>query len=199
MKKFFALIFSILLIMVVFVGCSDASKDIIGTWSSTTDISESINAKINATDPLKEALAVKDFKIVTLVIYREDGYYEIKTDSQALADTISTTRQQMRDNLISVFGSEDAINNSLKASNFNLDNFLDSIFSDTVIAEIEGQPVAGKYLVEGNKLYLSKAIDEEVEKENYIKVSVSGNKLTYKAYEGEGIDDFKTQTYERVK
>ena len=200
MKKVLSIALLILLTATLFVGCGgDASEDIIGTWSSTTDISKSVNGKINATGALKEALSVKDFERVTIVTYREDGYYEIKTDMNALANTFTAAKSKMKSNLIKTFASEANVNSALEASGMNIDSFVESIFSEAVMREIAGTPVAGKYEVDGDKLYLSATIDSKIDKNSYIEIDCSDDELIYEEYVGDGMDDLKKQKYTRVK
>ena len=87
----------------------------------------------------------------------------------------------------------------LGSAGVDVDSIVNSIFSDEVIASFIDKPVAGKYEVEGSKLYISKAIDEEPEKDSHIVISVSSSKLTFKKYVGSDVEDLSNQTFTKVQ
>lgn len=187
MKKILALVLVCIMALTLFSGCKSEKELIMGTWASTSDIASQINSKIATEGALKDALSLDAFEITTLWKFRNDGYYETMVDETALKASKETAKQNMKNKLKSLLGDMD------------VDSIVNTIFSDDIIASFVDKPVAGKYVVEDNKLYLSKAIDEEPEKDTHIVISVSKSKLTFKKYVGEDVEDLANQSFTRVE
>lgn len=201
MKKAVVTILTVLMIITLFAGCSSNAEKIVGKWYGVKDISEAVNNKIvdGVDEIVKNIMSVDGVEVKRTVTYNEDGTYVDEVDRESFAQSYEVAKYKMKQRLIVACGGEDAVNSMLAATNSNLDTLIGSIFSEKNFESLAGETVKGKYLVEGNKLYLSKSMDEEIEMDSYIEISISGSTLSYKKAVGEGYEQKLNQSYKKEK
>lgn len=203
MKKYLSLILCALLISLSLTGCN-ASKKIIGTWTTEIDITEKLNETFAQDAEMSEYLEIEKFAIVMRVTFNEDGTYNMTVDADTVEKSIQAAKQNLSDGLYKYFeaaikeqGISLSVEEFLNYAEVDLDAMTGELFNEDLVKDFSTQMTnQGNYKIDDKKLYMSEGTDVEINEEKYETFKLTRKKLTL--LESFGDEKESVQTYPMV-
>lgn len=185
MKKYLSVILCILMTLLTLAGCN-ASKNIIGTWSTEVDITDKLNEAFGEDAEMSEYLKIEKFAIIMKVTFNEDGTYNMTVDADSAEQSVETAKQNLSDGLYKYFeaaikeqGISLSVEEFLTYAGVDIDAMTEELFDENTVDNLSTQMTnQGNYKIDGNKLYMSEGTDVEINEEKYEKFKLTSKKLT---------------------
>lgn len=205
MKKFFALVLSAVLLVGALAACGGdkeaASGDgLEGTWRAELDFTDMMNQQIAAQAAgMEEYIKISGFNMVMVMELNGDGTYSLTVDEDALADSMESVKENMKDGMDAYF--QDTLGVSLEdilaTQGMSVDDLMDQFDVSAMTGEVKAE---GQYKADGDKLYMSGSLDEAPDS-NYLAFEQSGNSLSLNIGNGQvpsGMEDFLPLEFDRA-
>lgn len=190
----------------LYQGEAQPALSIAGTWATTADMADVINAEIAASgDPLMaELVNIETFMAKIIYTYNEDGTFTCVYDKAMLDESVVKVKKELAGDLKNYF--EAVAKNS--GLNFtaeqmialmgykSMTEFVDDILSEETVNQMAA-PTTGRYKVEGNKLYT--AVDGEDFTDLYEVFTLTEDTLTLTSCSDADYQHLYPVVFDRVK
>lgn len=164
MKKWIALLLSLVLAIGMLAGCGNSKGDsIVGTWEAEVDFAEFLTESMAS--ELGEMASYFEFKDLTLKLvltFDEDGAYTLSGDKASAEKLFDKLIEQLKPGMVSYLedqlkaaGAEMSVEDMLAASGMTIDSLMEQSFSDDMIDEMIAEMESdGEYEIKDGMLYL---------------------------------------------
>lgn len=193
-KRMVALIMTVMCIFTL-TGCATDAEKLVGTWKgeiSVNDVMDNTNVASGNLDILllKQFIDFSEMYIAFDMTFNEDGTYYAKVDEASVQKFLDAVLVEIEKNLYDIVEAEigkTGVNISVEdmlaylgVDSGNLIEYIKEMYSesDLALSIAEENLIEGKYDAEDSKLYLSEALDSEVDRNEYEIYKLKGNTLT---------------------
>lgn len=189
MKKLTAFLLALVLALGLTACGSNESKQLVGTWQCTVDITEQIDAEIS--DALDAAYTSEvPMQMFLTAVFNEDGTFTVGVDVTATVASFTAYIQAMKPAIVELCYQEgeklgmnrEQYDNALAQIDLSVDGLVDSVLSafdiSALLGDLDSDIIAGSYKVEKNRLYLSEN-DSGFTAEESVGYTLSGSTMTW--------------------
>ncbi len=166
---------------------SEAEPTLVGTWNGTLDFSEFFNSTLNTTMGL---MMESDTEYFNITGFAFSGVFTFTEDTCSLTfdeASLDTAKDNIRSaisdgytlflaDFIASLGLEMTTEEYLEMSGMTMDETVDVAMDEMDFTDLEYNE--GKYKVDGNKLYISDSLDEEIDENEYATFELTADTLT---------------------
>lgn len=189
MKKLTAFLLALVLALGLTACGSNESKQLVGTWQCTVDITEQVDAEISDALDTEYASEVPMQMFLTAV-FNEDGTFTVGVDVTATVASFTAYIQAMKPAIVELCYQEgeklgmnrEQYDNALAQIDLSVDGLVDSVLSafdiSALLGDLDSDIIAGSYKVEKNRLYLSEN-DSGFTAEESVGYTLSGSTMTW--------------------
>ena len=187
MKKITSLVLLAVMLVSVFAGCNNQSRQLVGTWIGEADLSTYFNEQLAAADEeLSPYWHIDRFPLTLVMTFRSDGTYTITVDEDKLATAIEDLKtilaEGFREYLQDMIETSDktmTVDELLQSLNISIEGQINSALGDDVADEIVRKfSCEGNFEVDDGRLYTSAGKEFKVSKDIYEPFTLSGDTLT---------------------
>ena len=170
---------------------------VVGEWKGTVDLSDTMNKAIVGTDAsLGQYFNFTGLTLDINLVLTEDGTCHLNVDSASAEALMGTLKGQISDgfyayvdDLMAEYGFDYTADEFLGLMGYTMDSFIDEyIDTDELVETLTDVSSTGKYVVEGDMLYMSSSMDQDPKDVKGNPFVLEGNKLTINASEATGSD-----------
>ena len=189
MKKLTAFLLALVLALGLTACGSNESKQLVGTWQCTVDITEQVDAEIS--DALDAAYTSEvPMQMFLTAVFNEDGTFTVGVDVTATVASFTAYIQAMKPAIVELCYQEgeklgmnrEQYDNALAQIDLSVDGLVDSVLSafdiSALLGDFDSDIIAGSYKVEKNRLYLSEN-DSGFTAEESVGYTLSGSTMTW--------------------
>lgn len=202
MKKTFALVLSVLLLVGLLAGCGGADKEIVGTWETSLEMANYLNEEFEA-EGMQDYLNVSTFAVVMRFTFNQDGTYSCEADQAAFEQTVEGLKEEMKagfvkyaEDMIADAGMDMTAEELFAQMGTSLDDLINDSFSAEDLSDVTDMAAAeGNYETKDGKLYLSDGKEYQVDPEIYEVYTIEGDKMTFVESVGGDADDDMAELY----
>ena len=189
MKKLTAFLLALVLALGLTACGSNESKQLVGTWQCTVDITEQVDAEISSALDAAYTSEVPMQMFLTAV-FNEDGTFTVGVDVTATVASFTAYIQAMKPAIVELCYQEgeklgmnrEQYDNALAQIDLSVDGLVDSVLSafdiSALLGDLDSDIIAGSYKVEKNRLYLSEN-DSGFTAEESVGYTLSGSTMTW--------------------
>lgn len=184
----------------------EKEETIVGKWVGEIDLTDILTeyADFDGLEKeIRDIVTPRNIGIKITFKFKEDGTASVSADVvSALEDYIDQTTDNMTDYLKDMLKDEDLTEQDFEdAYGMPLKTYISQMMDEMLGEQLEAMEEEfsvdseGEYKLEGNKLYLG----EDGEFEDYFKIDLDGDELTFKSYSGdtETAEIFENLVFER--
>lgn len=189
MKKLTAFLLALVLALGLTACGSNESKQLVGTWQCTVDITEQIDAEIS--DALDAAYASEiPMQMFFTTVFNDDGTFTFGVDTNATAASLTAYIQALKPAIVELSYQEaekqgmtrEEYDEALAQIDLTVDGLVDSILSafdiSTLLGDLDSDIIAGSYKAEKGRLYLGEN-DSGFTAEESVGYTLSGSTMTW--------------------
>lgn len=167
MKRIFALFLTVLMFLTMLTACgSDDEKKMIGTWTTTLDMTEYLNKTISAADPtMGETIKFSDFSLTMVFDFKEDKTYTVSIDKDAFTPVYEKVMEDFKAGLSSYLAAMLAADETMQG--VSIDELLaavdldamaeEALDMDAILESFESSD--GAWFIKDGKLYMDSMTD----------------------------------------
>lgn len=211
MKKISAVLSIVLVLsmLLCLTGCSSDADKLVGTWECELDLSEQLNDELASDPEVAEFVEIKDFTMVIIMEFEDDGTYSMSVDEDALGETFESLKVDVAEGMaaylenmaLEEMGVEMTADEIMELAGMNMDDLINSVFTEEMLDElVSGMEQEGNFEAKNGKLYTSAGLDYDVDPEVYETYELDGDELTLLEYHGDDDDvmDIYPMEFEKV-
>ena len=202
MKKWIAVELCLLALFSTFLlsGCSE-KNELIGTWSTTVDLAETINQDFDQEDgDIAEYFQIDSLQLETRYTFLEDGTYRRQATEESVQTASAQFKEALQASLEEYFadtakenGIDASVEEILEEAGTSLEAMADEILNqsdfESYVSPYESE---GLYEYKDGKLYITASKEDAIDEETYITCEfVSNNELKLLEPFGEGSEEVK--------
>lgn len=166
MKKLTAFLLALVLALGLTACGSNESKQLVGTWQCTVDITEQVDAEISGALDAEYTSEVPMQMFLTAA-FNDDGTFTLAVDTTATAASFTAYIQAMKPAIVELCYQEaekqgmtrEEYDKALEASDLTVEGLVDTILSAldpaALLGAIGDSSITGYYKLTGGRLYLS--------------------------------------------
>ena len=177
----------------VAVVLTDEQK-IIGNWKTEMDLADTINSLMaSELGDAAEYLKIKEFKFIMNIEFEKNGTYKTTVDERSFSNSIENVKAdfavgitKMLEDLLEQEGIDMTVEELLTQQNTTIDAMVEEAFNKETFDEIlDDNESAGKYKLDGKKLYTTDDLDDEFDYDEYETFELTNKKLKLLEYFGD--------------
>ena len=189
MKKLTAFLLALVLALGLTACGSNESKQLVGTWQCTVDITEQVDAEISGALDAEYTSEVPMQMFLTAV-FNEDGTFTVGVDVTATVASFTAYIQAMKPAIVELCYQEgeklgmnrEQYDNALAQIDRSVDGLVDSVLSafdiSALLGDLDSDIIAGSYKAEKGRLYLSESGSSFTAEES-VGYTLSGSTMTW--------------------
>ena len=168
---------------------SNESKQLVGTWQCTVDITEQVDAEISGALDAEYTSEVPMQMFLTAA-FNDDGTFTLAVDTTATAASFTAYIQAMKPAIVELCYQEgeklgmnrEQYDNALAQIDLSVDGLVDSVLSafdiSALLGDLDSDIIAGSYKAEKGRLYLSESGSSFTAEES-VGYTLSGSTMTW--------------------
>lgn len=165
--------------------CGTKSEGIVGTWVGPVDMTELLNAEMEALgEGVGEYFTFNDCSINIIVEYKEDGTQSVTIDKDSMSDFVDKFKDvfasgmgEYMETVLADSGMDMSFDDFLASQGTTIEEFVDEYCNEDMFSQYVTES-EGKYKLEGDKLY--EAEEDGTFSEDYILIDLSGDQMVWK-------------------
>ncbi len=189
MKKLTAFLLALVLALGLTACGSNESKQLVGTWQCTVDITEQVDAEISGALDAEYTSEVPMQMFLTAA-FNDDGTFTLAVDTTATAASFTAYIQAMKPAIVELSYQEaekqgmtrEEYDKALEASGLTVEGLVDAILSafdiSALLGDLDSDIIAGSYKAEKGRLYLSESGSSFTAEES-VGYTLSGSTMTW--------------------
>lgn len=188
MKRILSLSLALLMLALLFTGCSKETDALLGTWEGEVNYASYFNQGLaeSAGEALSQYWQVDEFNLTLVMTFREDGTYSMAVDQEKLDASLEQLKQvltagmtEYMEDLIAASGTEMTVDELLESLGISIEDLLDGAISDEVINALVAEcTFDGNYDAKDGKLYTSAGLEYSIDEGLYETYEVTEDTLT---------------------
>lgn len=189
MKKLTAFLLALALALGLTACGSNESKQLVGTWQCTVDITEQVDAEISSALDAAYTSEVPMQMFLTTV-FNDDGTFTFSVDTNATVASFTAYIQALKPAIVELSYQEaekqgmtrEEYDEALAQIDLSVDGLVDSVLSafdiSALLGDLDSDIIAGSYKTEKDRLYLSEN-DSGFTAEESVGYTLSGSTMTW--------------------
>lgn len=189
------------LMLLSLAGCSDSSKELVGTWESQTDIMPQMLEELksnSSTAEFCEYIEMEEFIVELTLVFNEDGTYSMTIEQESftenllklLRECISGYLYDYFETYFASYGLTGSVDEILASVDMDMDSLIDTQLSyydmDELASLSDAFCQSGNYSASNGKLYRSDGVDSVSDPQVYEPYILEGDTLTLTDYINNG-------------
>lgn len=178
-----------LLLALLLAGCGggDAAA-LVGEWSLTIEMADSLNAEWGSDEEMAQYLHVDTFPVEMRYTFSKDGTYACSLDEAAFQASVDRVKAQLKEGLLA-YGQDIIAQQGLEGvvtvedlfevMGGSLDDLIDEAFDEDAVSQLMEEAASeGNYEAKDGRLYLSDGVENRVDPLIYDLYTLEGDTLT---------------------